>query len=244
MKKIFSRSGSLLDKPTKYCPGCGHGIIHRIMAEVIDELGMRKKTVAMAPVGCAVYADEYFNLDMVQPAHGRTPAVAAAIKRIHPGCLLISYQGDGDLAAIGTAEIIHTANRADNITVIFVNNSVYGMTSGQMAPTTLLGQKTTTTPEGRSWREHGYPLPVCELLATIKGSRYLARTAVHTPAHVLKTKKAVKKAFQIQMNGEGFSLVEILSMCPTNWYLDAEKSVDWIANHMMQEFPLGEWDRK
>lgn len=243
MKKIFGRPTSLNDTVTQYCPGCGHGIVHRLVAEAVDELNIRKTTIGLAPVGCAVYADEYFNFDMVQPAHGRTPAVATGIKRLHPDCLVISYQGDGDLAAIGTAEIIHTANRGENITVIFVNNSVYGMTSGQMAPTTLIGQKTTTTPLGRDAAQHGFPIQVCEMLHTLKGSTYLARTAVHTPADVVKTKKAIKKAFQIQLDGGGFTMVEILAMCPTNWRQTPQESIEWIGKDMMTAFPLGEWTR-
>lgn len=241
MKIIFKRPESLLPVVTKYCAGCGHGIVHRLIAEVIDEMGLRNRTIGMAPVGCAVYADQYFNFDMVQPAHGRTPAVATGVKRMHPQCLVISYQGDGDLAAIGTAEIVHAANRGENITVIFVNNAVYGMTIGQMAPTTLLGQKTTTTPLGRDKILHGYPIRVCEMLATLGGSTFLARTAVHTPAHVVKTKKAIRRAFQTQMDKKGFSMVEILSMCPTNWHLSVQESVEWIESSMLPVFPLGEW---
>jgi 2-oxoglutarate ferredoxin oxidoreductase subunit beta len=243
MKAVVTRTAGLKPAVTKYCAGCGHGIVHRLVAEVVEEMSLRTRTIGMAPVGCAVYADEYFNFDVVQPAHGRTPAVATGVKRVHPECLVISYQGDGDLAAIGTAEIIHAANRGENITVIFVNNAVYGMTSGQMAPTTLLGQKTATTPLGRTSAEHGHPIKVCELLATLGGSTYLARTSVHTPAHVLKTKRAIRQAFELQMAGRGFTLVEVLSMCPTNWGLAPQAAVRWIEERMLPVFPPGEWSK-
>ncbi|MFN3966970.1 MAG: thiamine pyrophosphate-dependent enzyme, partial [Endomicrobiia bacterium] len=221
-------------KPTRhlYCPGCGHGIIHRLIAEVIDELGIREKTIGIAPVGCAVFAYDYFNFDVTEAPHGRPPAVATGIKRVLPDRIVFTYQGDGDLAAIGTAEIIHSANRGENITVIFVNNANYGMTGGQMAPTTLLGQKTLTTPFGRSISQDGYPLKVCELLSSLEGVKFLARCAVNKPANVLQTKKLIKKAFQYQIENKGFSLVEVLSMCPVNWGLSPIEACKWIDEVM------------
>ena len=239
MKKIHSKLKSMRDVSTHYCPGCGHGIIHRLICEVIDQMKIRAKTIGIAPVGCAVIAYDYWDFDVCEAAHGRTPSVATGIKRMKPDNLVFSYQGDGDLAAIGTAEIIHTANRSENITVIFVNNGVYGMTNGQMAPTTLLGQRTQTTPAGREIERDGYPLKVSELLSVLPGPRYIERVSVHSPAHVLKTKKAIKKAFDLQMGGQGFTLIEILSACPTCWGMDTQEAVDWIENNMMDYFPLG-----
>ncbi|MFH1282140.1 MAG: thiamine pyrophosphate-dependent enzyme [bacterium] len=239
LKLVHGYPESLKDVQHKYCSGCGHGIIHRIIAEIIDELDLREKTVAVAPVGCAVFAYEFFNFDVTEAPHGRPPAVATGIKRMLPDRLVFTYQGDGDLAAIGTAEMIHTANRKENITIIFVNNATYGMTGGQMAPTTVLGQKTATTPNGRNVAEHGYALRVCELLATLNGVAYLERTAVNNAKNVLKTKKAVKKAFQIQLDRKGFSLVEILSQCPVDWGKSPKDSVEWIEEEMMKTFPLG-----
>lgn len=239
MKKIYKKPKSLRDVTTHYCPGCGHGIIHRLICEVIDEMGLRTRTVGVAPVGCAVIAYDYWDFDVSEAAHGRTPSVATGIKRVRPQNLVFSYQGDGDLAAIGTAEIIHTANRSENITVIFVNNGVYGMTNGQMAPTTLLGQKTQTTPGGREAGRDGYPLRISELLAVLPGSRYIERVSVHSPAYLTKAKKAIKKAFTLQMAGEGFTLVEVLSACPTCWGLQVEEALRWIENNMMEYFPLG-----
>lgn len=240
ISKNYKRPISLTDKHTHYCPGCGHGIIHRLIAEVIDELKAREATIGVAPVGCAVLAYFYFNFDVTEAAHGRTPAVATGIKRVHPQNLVFSYQGDGDLAAIGTAEIIHAANRGEKITVIFVNNGNYGMTGGQMAPTTLPGQQTTTTPGGRMPERDGFPLKVCELLKSLEGAVYLARTSVHNPKEIIKTRKAIKKAFEIQKDGLGFSLVEILSMCPVNWRLSPVDSLKWIEEKMIPYFPLGE----
>jgi len=239
MKKIHKKPLSMKDVSTHYCPGCGHGIAHRLVCEVIDLMGLRTKTVGIAPVGCAVLAYDYWNFDVCEAAHGRTPSVALAIKRVRPDNLVFSYQGDGDLAAIGTAEIIHTANRGENITVIFVNNGVYGMTNGQMAPTTLVGQKTQTTPAGRQVERDGYPLKVSELLAILPGPRYIERVSVHSPGNITKTRKAIKKAFSLQMAGEGFSLVEILSPCPTCWGMGTKESLDWIENRMIPYFPLG-----
>ncbi|MDI6641414.1 MAG: thiamine pyrophosphate-dependent enzyme [Elusimicrobiota bacterium] len=239
IKHKFIRPKSL--KPTQhlYCPGCGHGIIHRLVAEVIDELNIREKTIGIAPVGCAVFAYDYFNFDVTEAAHGRPPAVATGIKRVLTDRIVFTYQGDGDLAAIGTAEIIHAANRSENITVIFVNNAGYGMTGGQMAPTTLIGQKTLTTPFGRSETRDGYPLKVCELLASLDGARFLARSAVNNPKNVLQTKKFIKKAFQYQIENRGFALVEILSMCPAGWHLSPIDACKWIDEVMIKTFPLG-----
>ena len=224
---------------THYCPGCGHGIAHRLVAEVIEELGIREKTIGTAPVGCAVLLYDYFNCDIIECAHGRPPAVATGIKRIQPDKIVFTYQGDGDLAAIGTAETIHAANRGENITVIFVNNAIYGMTGGQMAPTTLTGMRSTTSQDGRGEHGEGPPLKVCELLSALEGVCYLERTAVSTPKDVNATKRAIKKAFQNQIDGKGFSLVEVLSMCPTDWKLSTAKSVDFVNNEMKEAFPLG-----
>ncbi|MFA5074060.1 MAG: thiamine pyrophosphate-dependent enzyme [Nitrospirota bacterium] len=239
MKKVFSRPTSLKDKPLRYCPGCSHGVLHRIVAESIDSLGIRERTIGIAPVGCAVFAYDYFDIDMVEVPHGRPPAVATGMKRSRPECIVFSYQGDGDLAAIGTAEIIHAAARGENITAIFINNGNYGMTGGQMAPTTLPGQKTTTTPKGRDVQEAGHPLRICEMLATLDGPVYIERVAVDSPRNVLKTKKAVQKAFANQINGTGFSFVEVLSLCPTDWGLTPIKALDWVRDHMMPYYPLG-----
>ena len=235
----FKRPETLLDVPTHYCGGCGHGIVHRVVAEVIDELGIRERTIATAPVGCAVLLYDYLNCDVIECAHGRSPAAATGIKRCLPENIVFTYQGDGDLAAIGTSETIHAANRGENITVIFVNNAIYGMTGGQMAPTTMMGQWTTTTPAGRGENKEGPPLKVCELLASLDGATYLERTAVSTPKDVMRTKKAVKKAFVNQIEGKGFSLVEILSMCPTDWKVSPAKAVDFVNNEMKKVFPLG-----
>ncbi len=240
-KKVFERTKGLTEIPMRYCPGCGHGVIHRLVAEVIEELGIRKRTIGIAPVGCSVFADEYFNCDMIQPAHGRGPAVATGMKRVKPDCIVFSYQGDGDLASIGMAETVHSAARGERITVIFVNNAIYGMTGGQMAPTTLIGMKSTTSPFGRDPRVAGYPIKMCELLATLEAPAYLARVSVHKPANVLKAKKAIKKAFQVQMDDLGFSLVEILSQCPTDWFLTPLQAIDYVEKAMVPFFPLGEF---
>lgn len=224
---------------THYCPGCGHGIVHRLVAEAIDELGVREKTIGTAPVGCAVLLYNYFDCDIIECAHGRPPAVATAIKRCQPDKVVFTYQGDGDIAAIGTAELIHAANRGENITAIFVNNAIYGMTGGQMAPTTLIGQKTTTTQNGRDLKDQGPPLKVCELLATLDGVSYLERVAVSTSKDILKAKKAIKKAFQNQLDGKGYSLVEVLSMCPTDWKVTPKRAVEFVNNEMKEVFPLG-----
>ncbi|MCB4790333.1 MAG: thiamine pyrophosphate-dependent enzyme [Elusimicrobia bacterium] len=239
MKSILSRPLSLKSNEHLYCPGCGHGIIHRLVAEVIDELGVREKTIGIAPVGCAVFAYDYFNVDVTEAPHGRPPAVATGIKRVLPDRVVFTYQGDGDLAAIGTAETVHAANRGENITVIFVNNAIYGMTGGQMAPTTLLGQKTATTPAGRDLKRDGPPLKVCELLSQTQGAAYLERVAVNNPKNIIKAKKAIKKAFQNQINNKGFSLVEVLSMCPVNWAMTPNESIKWIDEVFLKTFPLG-----
>jgi len=228
--------------PTHYCPGCGHGIVHRLVAEVIDELGIRNRTIGVAPVGCAVFSDTYFNCDMIQGPHGRGPAEATGIKRTIPGAIVFSYQGDGDLASIGMAEIVHAAIRSEHITVIFINNAIYGMTGGQMAPTTLIGQKATTCVDGRTVAQAGYPIKMSEMLSTIDGAVYIERTSVHSAPNVMKTKAAIKKAFQNQVDGKGFSLVEILSMCPTNWGTKASNPAEatkFVAEGMMPVFPLG-----
>ncbi len=240
----LKRTDVLTDARTHYCPGCGHGIAHRLVAEVIEELGIREKTIGIAPVGCAVLMYDYFNCDMTECAHGRPPAMATGIKRIQPDKIVFTYQGDGDLAAIGTAETIHAANRGENITVIFINNAIYGMTGGQMAPTTLTGMRSTTSQDGRGEHGEGPPLKVCELLSTLDGVCYLERTAVSTPKDVIATKRAIKKAFQNQIDGKGFSLVEVLSMCPTDWKLSTVQSVDFVNNEMKEAFPLGVYKDK
>lgn len=239
MATIFKRTNVLTDAPFHYCPGCGHGIIHRLVAEVIEELGIQNRTAGVAPVGCAVFAYNYFDIDMYEAPHGRAPAVATGYKRVHPDNYIFTYQGDGDLAAIGTAEIVHAAHRGEKITTIFVNNAIYGMTGGQMAPTTLLGQKTTTSPYGRSKEHSGAPIRVAEMLATIDGSAYIERTAINNTANIIKTKNAIRKAFQTQIEGKGFSLVEILSNCPTNWGKTPAESMEWIEQNMIPYYPLG-----
>jgi 2-oxoglutarate ferredoxin oxidoreductase subunit beta len=235
----YTRPEALADVPTHYCAGCGHGIVHRLVAEVIDEMGLRERTVAVAPVGCAVLAYDYWRVDVTEAPHGRTPAVATGIKRVQPDKLVFSYQGDGDLAAIGTAEIIHAANRGENITVLFVNNTVYGMTGGQMAPTTMLRQKTQTTPLGRDPKVHGHPIRVCELLAVLDGSTYLERVPLSSPANVRRAKRAIRKAFDTQMAGLGFSLIEFLSPCPTYWRMEPVDALKHIDEVLVKVFPVG-----
>lgn len=242
--QTLQRTSILKEQCTHYCPGCGHGIIHRLVAEVIDELGIREITIGTAPVGCAVLLYDYFNFDIIECAHGRPPAVATAIKRVQPDKIVFTYQGDGDLAAIGMAETIHAANRGENITVIFVNNAIYGMTGGQMAPTTLLGMPTTTSQDGRGKNAEGPPLKIAELLSTIDGVSYLERTAVCSPKDVAITKRAIKKAFQNQIDGKGYSLVEILSMCPTDWKISPGKAVSFVNDKMKVVFPLGVYKDK
>jgi 2-oxoglutarate ferredoxin oxidoreductase subunit beta len=239
MRKILSKPESLKDAVLSYCPGCGHGIIHRLAAECIDELGLREKTIAVAPVGCAVFAYDYFNFDVTEAPHGRPPAVATGIKRTNPDKFVFTYQGDGDIAAIGMAETIHAANRGENITIIFVNNANYGMTGGQMAPTTLIGQVTETTPFGRNPEREGYPIKLCELLSTLEGTRYLERVAIYNPQNIIKAKKAIKKAFQYQIDGKGFSLVEVISNCPVDWGMTPLDSIKWVEETFIKSFPLG-----
>jgi 2-oxoglutarate ferredoxin oxidoreductase subunit beta len=239
MKQVFKRPDCLKETPFRYCPGCGHSLVHRLIAEVIDELGIGERVIGIAPVGCAVFAYDYFDFDMIEVAHGRPPAAATGMKRTLPDRIIFSYQGDGDLAAIGTAEIIHAANRGENITVIFINNATYGMTGGQMAPTTLLEQKTTTTPKGRDIKTTGYPLRVSEMLATIDGVSFIARTSVDSVKNILETKKMIEKSFRYQIEEKGFSMIEILSPCPTDWGLSPEKSVEWLRDKMMNVYKLG-----
>ena len=240
MKTVFKRTPTLKDCPTHYCPGCGHGIAHRLIAEIIDELDIHDRTIGIAPVGCAVLAYDYFDIDMIEVAHGRPPAVATGMKRTNPDKIIFSYQGDGDLASIGAAEILHAGHRGEQITVIFINNAVYGMTGGQMAPTTMLDQVTATTPKGRTAAEQGYPLQVSELLATLPGTIYIERCALNNVANVRKTKKAIKHAFELQVEGaEGMTLVEVLSPCPTYWRMSPAKAMEWIESNMMKVFPLG-----
>jgi 2-oxoglutarate ferredoxin oxidoreductase subunit beta len=239
MAVVFEKPKSLLDVSTHYCPGCTHGIIHRLVAEVIDELGVMDKTIGVAPVGCSVLAYNYFAFDMFEAAHGRAPAVATGIKRTNPEAVVFTYQGDGDLAAIGTAEIVHAATRGEKITTIFVNNCIYGMTGGQMAPTTLPGQVTETTPYGRDVKLAGNPIRVSELLSSLDGPVYIERVSVDTPGNVIKAKKAIKKAFQLQLEGRGFTFIEVLSICPTNWGLSPTESLKWLRDNMMPYYPLG-----
>ena len=238
-ERVFGRPESLADMPTHYCPGCHHGIVHRLVAEALDELKVMDKAIGIASVGCSVLAYDYFNVDMVGAAHGRAPAVATGVKRVHPDGVVFTYQGDGDLAAIGTAEIVHAAARGEKITTIFVNNAIYGMTGGQMAPTTLVNQVTTTSPYGRKLESAGMPIRMTEMLATLDGAKYLARVAVNTPANMAKAKAAIKKAFEIQIAGLGFSLVEVLSICPTNWGMSPLEAVGWMEKNMMPYYPLG-----
>ncbi|MBD3164229.1 2-oxoglutarate oxidoreductase [Candidatus Woesearchaeota archaeon] len=228
---------SLKEAKMHYCPGCGHTIVHRIISEVLDEMNVRERTIASAPVGCSVLLYNYFNIDVIECAHGRVPSVMSAIKRIYPDRLVFAYQGDGDLAAIGTNETIHTANRGENITVIFINNAVYGMTGGQMAPTTIMGQKTTTTPAGRGQNQEGPPLKMCELLATLDAPMYIERAAVNNAENIKKTKEAIRKAFRCQMEGKGYSFVEVLATCPTNWHKNMKDSLRFIQE-MQEYFPL------
>ncbi len=238
-KKIFSRPEALKDVPSHYCPGCHHGIIHRLVAESIDELGIRGRTVGVGSIGCSVLAYDYFNCDVVSALHGRAPAVATGIKRSHPDKAVFTYQGDGDLAAIGTAEIVHAAARGENISVIFVNNAIYGMTGGQMAPTTLEGQTTSTSPSGRDHLLAGNPIRVSEMLATLDGPSYIARVSVHTPKHLNEAKRAIRRSFELQLAGKGFSLVEVLSTCPTNWGMTPVAASEWVGSTMVPHYPLG-----
>jgi 2-oxoglutarate/2-oxoacid ferredoxin oxidoreductase subunit beta len=238
---VVSYPRSLTPVPTHYCPGCTHGIAHRLVAEVIDELGVQDITIGVASVGCSVFAYNYFALDFAQAPHGRAPALATGLKRVSPGKLVFTYQGDGDLASIGAAEILHAAARGENITVIFINNAIYGMTGGQMAPTTLPGQRTTSSPLGRDVRTQGHPLRMSELLAQVDGAAYVARRSLHDVVNIRRAKKAIRKAFEVQQQGLGFAMVELLSSCPTNWGLTAQQSLDWIRDTMVPAFPLGDF---
>ncbi len=239
MKKVYTRPRLLKEAPFHYCPGCGHSVIHRLIMEVIDEMKLEERAIGIPPPGCSVFAYNYMDVDMAESAHGRGAAVATGIKRAYPEAIVFTYQGDGDLAAIGTAETIHAANRGEKITALFINNAVYGMTGGQMAPTTLLSQKTTTSPFGRDEALEGYPIKISEMLALVKGAVYIERTAVNSPASIRKTKRAIKKAFQTQIDNLGYSLVEVLSPCPTNWKMTPLESWQWVDNVMKKEFPLG-----
>lgn len=244
MKTVFQRPESLTGKPWHYCPGCGHGIIHRLIAESMDELNIREKTIGICPVGCGVLAYDYFNCDMLEAAHGRAPAVGTGLKRVLKDKIIFTYQGDGDLASIGMGEIVHAAARGEKISVFFINNTVYGMTGGQMAPTTLLGQVTTTSPFGRDANREGYPVRIAEMLAPFEGAAYVCRVAINNPANVARAKKAIKKSFQVQMAGAGFTLVEILSTCPTNWGLGPVEAMKWLEQNMIPYYPLGDFKVK
>jgi len=239
MKKVSGRPESLKPVPFRFCPGCGHGLLHKIIAEIIDELDVREKTIGFAPVGCAVFAYDYFNFDVIETAHGRPPAVATAMKRLLPDRLVFTYQGDGDLAAIGTAEIVHAAARGENFSVVFVNNATYGMTGGQMAPTTILGQKTTTTTQGRRVKTEGYPVKISEMLSTLDGASFICRTSLDSVKNIIATKRAIKRAFQYQLDEKGFSLIEVLSPCPTDWRLSPLDASSWIQENMIPVFPIG-----
>lgn len=239
MAIVFKKPATLTDAPLSYCPGCTHGIIQRLVAEAIEELEIEGRTVGVSPVGCSVTAYDFYTCDMVQAPHGRAPAVATGLKRALPDNIIFTYQGDGDLAAIGTAETVHAATRGENITIIFVNNAIYGMTGGQMAPTTLPGQVTQTTPYGRDPKIAGFPVRVCELLSSLTGVEYLERVTVNTIPHLRQAKKAIKKAFQNQVEGKGFSLIEVVSTCPTNWGMSPVEALDWLEKNMLPYYPLG-----
>ncbi len=239
MKQVFTMPEAMKEPRTLYCPGCGHGVVHRLVAELIDEFGLRERAIGIAPVGCSVFADLYWNFDVISTAHGRAPAAATGMKRAKPDCFVVSYQGDGDLAAIGTAEIIHAANRGEDFVTIFVNNAIYGMTGGQMAPTTLIGQRATTCQLGRDPAIMGYPIRVIELLQTLGGVAYLARGSVDSPKNVIKTKSYMKKAWEYVLDRRGFCLVEVLSPCPTNWGMTPPQAMDWLKENMLDYYPLG-----
>lgn len=244
MSTVIKKTPVLRDVHLHYCPGCGHGIVHRMVSEVIEELGIQGKCAGVAPVGCAVFAYNYFEIDMYEAAHGRAPAVATGFKRVHPDHYIFTYQGDGDLASIGTAEIVHVAHRGEKISTIFVNNAIYGMTGGQMAPTTLIGQKTTTSPYGRDEAWCGAPIRMAEMLSAIPDSYYIERCAVNTTANIVKCKAAIKKSFKYQMEGKGFCMVEILSACPTNWGLSPIEAMKWLEDNMIPYYPLGVYKDK
>lgn len=238
---VYSRPEALADVSTHYCPGCTHGVAHRLIAEVLDEMNILGKTIGVAPVGCSVFAYNYFECDFVEAAHGRAPAMATGIKRLLPDQYVFTYQGDGDLASIGMAEIMHVAARGENISVIFINNAIYGMTGGQMAPTTLPGQRTTSSPTGRDIEQTGYPIQMAEVLSTLEGTSYSVRRSLHDPKNVRKAKKAIRMAFEVQCRGLGFSMVELLSNCPTNWGMSPSESLKWVEEHMIPIFPLGDY---
>ena len=240
-QKVYTRSASLTDMPSHYCPGCTHGVAHRLIAEVLDEMALLDQTIGVAPVGCSVFAYWYFNCDFVEAAHGRAPAMATGIKRVLPDRIVFTYQGDGDLASIGMAEIMHAAGRGENITVIFLNNAIYGMTGGQMAPTTLPGQKTSSSPTGRDVEQAGFPLHMSEILATMEGSGYIVRRSLHDPKNIRQAKKAIRTAFETQKAGLGFSMVELLSTCPTNWGLTPLDSLKFVEDRMMPVYPIGDY---
>ncbi len=241
MQVVYQKPQALTAAITNYCPGCTHGVIHRLIAEVLDELGIREKTIGVAPVGCSVFAYNYFDCDFCEAAHGRAPAMATGIKRVHPDRVVFTYQGDGDLAAIGTGEIVHAATRGENITVIFVNNAVYGMTGGQMAPTTLPGMRTTSSPRGRDVEIMGFPVHAAEMLSTLSGASYVVRRSVHDPGHINQTKKAIRTAFKVQLNEMGFSMVEILSSCPINWNKTPLEALQFVKEAMIPYYPLGDY---
>ena len=241
---VFDKPKALTDAPLHYCPGCTHGIIHRLVAEAIDSLGIAGETIGVASVGCSVFTYNYFNVDMVQAAHGRAPAVATGVKRADPSKIVFTYQGDGDLASIGMAETVHSAARGENITVIFVNNAIYGMTGGQMAPTSLPGQVTQTSPYGRDTNTVGFPVKVCELLSTLDGAGYIERVAVNNVKNVKNAKKAIEKAFRNQVEGKGFSLIEVVSTCPTNWGKTPQGALEWLEENMLPYYPLGVYKDK
>jgi len=239
MSVLFEKTKGLTDVKLHYCPGCSHGIVHRLVAECLEEMGELENTIAAVPVGCAVLANNYFDFDSIQCAHGRAPATATGIKRVHPSKMVITYQGDGDLASIGTAEIVHAAARGEKITTIFINNGIYGMTGGQMAPTTLPGMRATTAQHGRDVKVNGYPIRISEMLATLDGPAYIERVSVSTPGQVVQAKKAIRKAFEVQKKGLGFSLIEVVSSCPTNWGLTPVKAMEFVREKMMPYYPLG-----
>ena len=241
LELIYERPEALADTQTHYCPGCTHGVAHRLLAEAIDELGLRERTILVAPVGCSVFANQYFDIDGCVAAHGRAPAMATGVKRVQPDNLVVTYQGDGDLASIGMAEIVHAAARGEHITTIFVNNAIYGMTGGQMAPTSIIGQKTTSSPLGRDPRLTGAPIRVSEMLSTLDGAAYVVRRSLHDVKNIRKAKKAILTALKVQMAGIGFSMVELLSSCPTNWGITPVEALEWIESDMIPTFPLGDF---
>jgi len=238
---VYQRPEAFTEFPTHYCPGCTHGVAHRLVAEVLDEMNVTERTIGVAPVGCSVFAYNYFDCDFVEAAHGRAPAMATGIKRVLPDRVVFTYQGDGDLASIGMAEIMHAAGRGENITVIFINNAIYGMTGGQMAPTSLPGMKTTSSPLGRDVELQGYPLKMSEILANMDGAGYIVRRSLHNPASIRKAKKAIRIAFEAQVRGLGFSMVELLSTCPTNWGISPLEALNWLEEHMIPAYPLGDY---